>query len=170
VTGPVDGESECNETVQGPDGYLDLTLKFKNQELISSLGEVSDGDELILTIVGNLMDDQEIEGNDCVIIIDNTKSEEISSTDLPTIFALEQNYPNPFYSTSVINFSIPEDCHVELQFMDMTGKIIYTIENRKYEAGYHSVVIDAMDLEQGLYFYRIVAGEYTDTKQALIIK
>ena len=60
--------SECTCTEDGADGFLDLTLKFKTQDIAAMLGQVSHGDELVLTLTGNLYDGTPIEGADCVLI------------------------------------------------------------------------------------------------------
>ena len=59
--------TDCNTL--GPDGYLDLTLKFDAQEIVAALGSVSDGDVLILTLTGNLLNGITINGEDVIIII-----------------------------------------------------------------------------------------------------
>jgi hypothetical protein len=73
VATPVNNDAEvCECTTEGPDGYLDLTLKFKTQEIIAALGEVNDGDLLELILTGALtevVDGTPIEGSDCVVII-----------------------------------------------------------------------------------------------------
>ena len=75
VSTPVsDSEDECACTTEGPDGFLDLTLKFDTQEIIRALGQVNDGDLLLLTLTGVDIDGTPIEGTDCVVIIDNTKA------------------------------------------------------------------------------------------------
>ena len=58
---------ECNE--DSADGYLDLTMKFKSQEVVAALGPVSDGDVIVLTITGTTYAGEVIEGQDCVAII-----------------------------------------------------------------------------------------------------
>jgi len=69
VATPVsDGADECECTIEGPDGYLDLTLMFETQEIVAALGEVNDGDILPLTLTGLLFDGISIEGADCVVI------------------------------------------------------------------------------------------------------
>jgi len=76
VATPVADEAEvCECTTAGPDGYLDLTLKFNVQEIVTALGEVNDGDELELTLTGVLNDGKPIEGKDCIIIISKGKQE-----------------------------------------------------------------------------------------------
>ena len=63
----IDGE-ECECTTEDPDGYLDLTLKFKTQDIVAALGEVVDGETLVLTLTGVLNDQTPIVGTDCVVI------------------------------------------------------------------------------------------------------
>ena len=61
---------DCN--IEGPDGYIDLTLKFDTQEIVEALGEVEDGEGLVLTLTGNLLeefDETPIEGEDVVVIL-----------------------------------------------------------------------------------------------------
>ena len=58
---------EC--TTDGPDGYLDLTLKFDAQEIVAALGDVSGGDVVILILTGNLSSGESIDGEDVMIII-----------------------------------------------------------------------------------------------------
>ena len=63
---------DCN--TNGPDGFLDLTLKFDVQEVIAALGEVEDGDVIVLKLTGNLRDGTPIKGHDVIIIIKKGKS------------------------------------------------------------------------------------------------
>jgi DNA-binding beta-propeller fold protein YncE len=68
VSTPIEGEPcECHKL--GPDCYEDLTLKFRNQEVVEALGEVEVGDEIVLTIRGKLLNGTEFEGIDCVKVI-----------------------------------------------------------------------------------------------------
>lgn len=65
---------ECDCISEGEDGIDDLTLKFNTQEIISALGEVADGDELVLPLTGELSGGTPIEGDDCIIILSKGKS------------------------------------------------------------------------------------------------
>jgi hypothetical protein len=68
VATPVSDSNECECSTEGPDGFLDLTLKFETQEIVDVLGEVSHGDELMLGLNGVLSDETPVGGRDCVII------------------------------------------------------------------------------------------------------
>ncbi len=169
VTGPAEGEGDCNDTEEGPDGYADLTLKYDTKELVTALGEVNNGDEMILTITGNLLDGtQVVKANDCIIIKAN-KSFEIE-LDNPFNYNLEQNYPNPFSSTTSIRFKLPKNSHVLLKVFDIMGNERITLANKEYSTGYHLVEFDASNLANGIYFYRLYTTDYTDTKQMLLIE
>jgi len=75
VAEPVVDADECECTTEGPDGYTDLTLKFRTQEIIAALigdnGELAKGDELMLTLRGELYDGTAIQGTDCVVLVGN---------------------------------------------------------------------------------------------------
>jgi hypothetical protein len=72
IATPFEGElCDCHD--DGPDGYLDLTLKFETQEIVAALGDVEDGEELPLTLLVTLIDGTELEGSDCIRIIKKEK-------------------------------------------------------------------------------------------------
>ena len=68
VAAPVIDGEECECTTEGPDGYLDLTLKFETEDIVEALGEVVNGEVLVLTITGELLDGTSVEGADCIRI------------------------------------------------------------------------------------------------------
>jgi hypothetical protein len=68
VATPVSDSNECECSTEGPDGFLDLTLKFETQRIVEAIGEVDHGDELTLELTGVLSYETHIEGSDCVII------------------------------------------------------------------------------------------------------
>ncbi len=72
VATPVSDSNDCNCTEEGPDGFLDLTLKFKTQRIVEAIGDVNDGDVLTLELTGVLFDpmpfETHIEGADCILV------------------------------------------------------------------------------------------------------
>ena len=68
VANPVIDETECACTSEGADGYMDLTLKFEIQDIITALGDVFDGEMWMLHLTGKLKDGTPIEGTDCIVI------------------------------------------------------------------------------------------------------
>jgi hypothetical protein len=69
VAAPVPDDNECECTTEGSDGYTGLTLKFKTQQIVNSLGEPGDGETLVLTLTGVLTDGTSIEGTDCIVVV-----------------------------------------------------------------------------------------------------
>ena len=94
---------------------------------------------------------------------------QISNT-VPNSFSLEQNYPNPFNPVTNLEFGILDLGFVSLKVYDMLGKEITTLVNEKLSPGKYKVEFDGSGLTSGVYFYRITAGEFTDTKRMLLIK
>ena len=94
---------------------------------------------------------------------------ELSAT-LAKEFVLEQNYPNPFNPTTVISYSIPTASHVSVKVFDVLGNLISTLVNKNQTASSYNVNFDANNLSNGVYFYKIQAGNYTDIKKMILIK
>ncbi len=90
--------------------------------------------------------------------------------EIPNAYILNQNYPNPFNPVTNINFSIPKSGLVTLTLYDITGKLISTVVDKKLDAGKFNVDFDASNLASGVYFYKIHAGDFTDTKKMMLIK
>jgi hypothetical protein len=88
----------------------------------------------------------------------------------PTGFRLFQNYPNPFYPTSTIRYDIPVDQHVRIDLYTITGQFVRTLVNRPVNAGRHSVILDATTLSSGVYIYRIVTDDFSDSVKMSVIK
>jgi hypothetical protein len=89
---------------------------------------------------------------------------------LPLRFVLEQNYPNPFNPATRINFCIPDDKLVTLKIFDLLGREIAVLVNGKKQAGIHSVDWNAIGFPSGVYFYRLQAGSFTETKKLVLLK
>ena len=89
---------------------------------------------------------------------------------IPTEFALSQAYPNPFNSAVTINYELAEDADVLIEVYDLLGKKILTLVNEYQKAGYRTVRWNADGQPSGMYFYRIKAGEFTETKRMTLLK
>jgi flagellar hook assembly protein FlgD len=84
--------------------------------------------------------------------------------------SLSANYPNPFNASTTIRYSLPEPAHVAIEVYDILGRRMQTLVREKKQAGYHSVVWNADGYSSGIYFYRIKAGEYSETKKMVLLK
>ena len=89
---------------------------------------------------------------------------------IPDKFELLQNYPNPFNPVTNIKFGIPKDVQVSLKIYDILGREVKTLINEYKQAGYYIISFDASSLSSGIYFYRIKASNYTDTKKMMVVK
>jgi len=83
---------------------------------------------------------------------------------------LQQNYPNPFNPSTVIDYSLPGSSHVILKIYDVLGREVRTLVDVKQNAGSHNIIFQAADLPSGVYFYRLQAGAYSETKKLLLLK
>ncbi len=89
---------------------------------------------------------------------------------LPNTFKLEQNYPNPFNARTKINFTVPNTSDVDLSVYNMLGQKVATLVSERLEAGHHSVNWDASQVSSGVYFYKLTAGDNSETRDLTLIK
>ncbi len=98
---------------------------------------------------------------------------ELTDTDddnlVPHTFGLEQNYPNPFNPTTRINFSLATRSEATLTIYNITGQKVKEYSST-YEAGPTTIEWDASNVSSGVYFYKLVAGDFTDTKKMMLLK
>ncbi len=101
----------------------------------------------------------------------NTDVDEAESI-LKDSYELNQNYPNPFNPTTVISYQLPKSEYVSLKIYDVLGNEIETIVNEYKQAGNYSVEFRAKsdELSSGIYFYRLTAGNYSESKKMILIK
>jgi hypothetical protein len=88
----------------------------------------------------------------------------------PVNFSLNQNYPNPFNAKTTISFELKENSPVTIDVYDITGAKVTTLVDNVMTAGNHDVIWDAGDVASGVYYYKLTAGDATETKQAVLIK
>lgn len=89
---------------------------------------------------------------------------------IPTRFSLNQNYPNPFNPTTTISFHLSERVHVRLKVFDLLGREVRSLVDRNEGPGVHEVSLSAVDLPTGVYFYRLEAGSFVQTKKLVILR
>jgi len=89
---------------------------------------------------------------------------------IPNEYILLQNYPNPFNPSTTIRYSIPKESFVTIKVYDIIGREITTIVNERKPAGNYSFNFNASNFSSGVYFYRMQAGGFTETKKFILIK
>lgn len=89
---------------------------------------------------------------------------------IPTAYALDNNYPNPFNPQTTIEFALPQNGHVKLVILNAMGQEIETLVDRNLEAGYHQTVWNANKHTSGVYFYRLTANNFSQLKKMVLAK
>ena len=99
-----------------------------------------------------------------------------NTTVIPDNYFLGQNYPNPFNPTTRIKFGIPKSesgsqkSEVKLIIYNILGKEVATLVNENLSAGEHEVIWNAANLPGGVYFCRLVAGNYVESRKMILLK
>lgn len=123
------------------------------------------------------------EANEMSKLVQNTDykqpftSEQEKTAEVPEIFELLRNYPNPFNPVTTIPFGLPEAAHVRIDIYDATGRLVKTLKDRDYKAGSYQVQFNATGLASGIYFVRaeMVSSEnllrsYMFTNKIVLLK
>ena len=115
-----------------------------------------------------------------IILAGQTDTTALSITEDYTVneYILEQNYPNPFNPSTTISYGIKERSFVELKIYDILGREVLILINKEQMAGRYKVEFDAANLPSrqgsaltsGIYFYRLKAGSFVETKKMLLMK
>ena len=131
------------------------------------------GDTLLVTCRAYAYNgfDSLVTGNSLILNIKtNTVGINLTSSEIPGEFKLENNYPNPFNPETTIKYQLPKSALVTIKLYDITGREVSTLVNQQHEAGYYDFKFNASFLASGVYFYRIQAGEFSDIKRMVLVK
>jgi hypothetical protein len=85
------------------------------------------------------------------------------------VFSVAQNFPNPFNAKTLINFSLPKAGDVSISIYNVTGQLVETLGGH-FGAGEQSVIWDAFRVASGIYFYKVQAGEHSQTLKMTLLK
>ncbi len=99
-----------------------------------------------------------------------TKVEKDVTAGIPTDFVLYQNYPNPFNPTTTITYDLPLRANVKLVIYNVLGQKIAILVDEVQESGRYNVTFDASNLPSGVYFYRLEADKFVQTRKMLLVK
>ncbi len=89
---------------------------------------------------------------------------------VPVRFYLGQNYPNPFNPSTTINYETIKLADVNISVYDILGRLVKVLVNEKQKPGEYSIKFSAENLPSGIYFYKIIAGEFSDTHKMIILR
>ena len=92
-----------------------------------------------------------------------------SSNGLPAKLILAQNYSNPFNPSTTIKYELPKASRVNLSVFDILGREVSVLVNERKDGGVYEMKFDGSGMASGVYFYRLQAGTYGETKKLLLL-
>jgi hypothetical protein len=166
VTVKAGGHTYMRE-ISGGGGYHSQDMTFQH----FGIGNATTIDSIIVKwTTGNIQRLANVSPNH-YITIDECLIGIISyGNEIPARYALNQNYPNPFNPSTRINFNIPKSSYITIKVYDNTGKEIRTLVSSEFQAGYYGIDFEAEDVSSGIYYYRLIASDFTETKKMVLIK
>jgi hypothetical protein len=93
-----------------------------------------------------------------------------SAATMPVHFWLGPSYPNPFNPTTTLDFALAADTQVTLKLYDAGGRLVRTLIDASMATGYHRAALHATGLASGIYYCRMQAGDFTATRQLVLVK
>jgi len=179
VAGPGEEDGPCNCSVEGPDGYTDLLLKFSNQEVAATrliLSIPEPGEQWTLTMTGEFDDGTKFQMSDCVTFVGEPPKPD--KPDRPMLTGgtrLVGASPNPFNPVTTIMFELAAPGEVSVTVYDVSGRMIRSLVDGRLPAGMHEVTWNGLDgsgsaVASGVYFYRLVAGEVVQTRKMVLLR
>jgi uncharacterized Ntn-hydrolase superfamily protein len=89
---------------------------------------------------------------------------------VPAMFLLNQNYPNPWNPSTTIRYALPHTSFVMLTVYNTLGQQVSQLVNERQSAGYHDVILNGEGLASGVYYYRLQAGDFVQTKKLVLLR
>jgi len=179
VASPVEpGGDVCECSTGGPDGYMDMTLKFETQSIVAALGSVIDGETRVLTLTGMTYEGAAIEGQDCVVIRHKQKPDKprphppLYPRAIPDSFG---SYPNPFNATTTISFTLKERSEGSLVIYNILGEKVRTLISGNIGSGIHRIHWDGKNetgslAASGIYFCCLKTQSFSKTMKLILLR
>ena len=105
---------------------------------------------------------------DSVELVANVVTKVPIGVEIPTVFSLSQNFPNPFNPATTIKFGLPNESYVKLEIYNSLGQLVNTLIDEKLSAHFYEIKWEAGNLPTGMYFYKIIAVDLSDQNNKLI--
>jgi len=149
-------------------GYSSLTTTLHHFSYTFEMKRSTDTNARVEFNLGN---------NNVNIYLDNVSLKEVVESDaaeivstLPFVYKLEENYPNPFNTSTTIPYQLPKTCKVELRIYNLLGKKIATLVLEKQQAGQYNVQWDASGFASSIYYCFFKAGEFRQIRKMILVK
>jgi hypothetical protein len=149
-------------TIRYSISLLDL-IKFSNDQ---------SSDTILIGLKEGIVRSYPVSSISTLSFIDWDKSSSIETLTPERVkqYILGQNYPNPFYPSTTIQYYLPVQQNVTLTVSTLTGQLIVSLVQEQKSAGMHQVLWDASTVPEGIYIYQLQAGEYSETKRMILLK
>jgi hypothetical protein len=140
-------------------------------------GTCRDANTMLTAVVGQRGIGSSVEGNTTLMggflanpLIGQSVVSVAEQAPIPQAYALLQNYPNPFNPSTTIRYELPKSCDLRLSVYDILGREVSVLVNETKNPGVYEVKFDATGLSSGVYFYRLIAGDFQKTRSLLLLK
>jgi hypothetical protein len=166
------------ETGSGPIAYLTFDISDPAMESFTvASANIPKPAHRLMTVWHETADDGQLQvaWNDQLDFSVNVPLTSAGANPIPETYALDQNYPNPFNAGTVISFALPQSGHVKVTVFNVLGQTVRVLADEQMEAGIQRVSWDGRDdnynpASSGVYFYRIVANDFVNTKKMTLLK
>jgi hypothetical protein len=190
VNSPIDIYGLELVMTSGQSSQVEIINKIQNMQIYSDqsgneitmamldlhgIGIIPRGERVVLEVDGQVFIKSALSADESANAIAFSIANKDAFSSLPREFALDQNHPNPFNPVTMIGFSLPQACDVSLDIFNIAGQKVASLVNGMLEAGNHNIEWDSrgsdgQPLASGIYFYRLRAGEFIDTKKMMLLK
>ena len=150
--------TSSNETIVTVESKDDSTLTIKGIEVGAAVITVTAKDAAHNDFISTSFD------------VNVSPVTDVVAEEIPTEFALYQNFPNPFNPTTNIKFDLPKESSVTVKVYNVLGEEVATLINRVMPAGKQNVEFNASKLASGMYIYRIQAGDFVQVRKMMLMK
>ena len=105
-----------------------------------------------------------------IFLFDVATGVEGDNSNLPKVYRLDQNRPNPFNPVTQIPFALPEPAHVRIQIFNLSGRLVSVLIDKSLPPGEHVVSLTPERMASGIYFYKLEAGTFTQSRRMVLLK
>ena len=153
------------KTTDGGSSWVDLTDELPGSTSFGAMFFTDDSTGYLVGPRGKII--KTTTGGGEVIVTSVRQEDNVS---IPSDFKLYQNYPNPFNPSTTIKFAIPKESYTKLEIFNILGEKVMTLVSEMLSPGAYKYKWDAGRYSSGVYFYRITAGNFIQTKKLLLLK
>ena len=176
------GNGEFSYTANGDIAGIQIEVKGEYSITENKLPEgwklkYSEGTILLFSIDGSSLDNNtlfkytgDIEVESAIVADWHGSGIAVSMVQKPCEYVLDLAYPNPFNPVTTLSFALPIEAEVSLSIYNLQGREVGSLINGNMDAGYHSVVWNADSHSSGVYFVKMVAGNYVNTQKLMLVK